>query len=348
MSAPLTANPEPAKFDSGIFGDIYVTGALTGLGYTQNNVVPGDRKSRVDIGNAQVFIQKTDGPFQFFVQGGGYSIPVIGVPYARAEDTTKATFGLVPYAFAKFVPSENFNIMVGKLPTLIGAEYTYTFQNTNIQRGVVWNQENAVNKGVQVNFSNGPLSASVSLNDGFYSDKYSWLTGLVAYAFDSNNVLAVAAGANLSKTGRVSGATPLAQNNQDIFNVIFTHTSGPLTITPYFQYNRVPAIPSLGLMDKSSTTGFALLGKYSFNENFSLAARGEYIASKGRSVNLLYGAGSDAWTATVTPTYQIGRYFIRGEVSYIKATDITPGLAFGPNGDKRSQTRAMVETGVLF
>jgi hypothetical protein len=348
MTPPLTANVNPNKINAGPLGEIYITGAVTGAAYFQSKETAVDKESRVDITNAQFFIQKTDGPIQFFVQGGGYSIPVIGVPYARAEDTTKATFGLIPQAFVKFVPSENFNIMVGKLPTLYGAEYTFTFQNMNINRGVLWNQENAVNKGVQVNYANGPLSMSASVNDGFYSDKYSWVTGLVAYAFDSNNILAVSGGANLSKTGRASGATPVAQNNQDIFNVIYTHTSGPLTLIPYFQYNRVPAIPTLGLPTKSSTTGFALLGKYTFSENFSLAARAEYINSKGKDVSLLYGPGSNAWTATVTPTWQMGTFFVRGELAYMKLSDITAGFGFGANGDKKSQVRAMVETGLLF
>jgi len=31
--------------------------------------------------------------------------------------------------------------MAAKLPTLIGAEYTFTFENMNIERGLLWNQE---------------------------------------------------------------------------------------------------------------------------------------------------------------------------------------------------------------
>ncbi len=127
-------------------------------------------------------------------------------------------------------------------------------------------------------------------------------------------MLAVAAGGNLSETGRVSGATPLIQNNQDIYNVIFTRTSGPLTLTPYFQYNKVSAIPGLGITSRGSTTGVALLGKYSFNDTWSLGFRGEYIDTKKGTTNMLYGPGSSAWTLTATPTYQAKTFFVRGEV----------------------------------
>ncbi len=50
------------------------------MAYTQNHAGPGDKKERADITNAQVMIQKTDGLFQFFVQGGGYSIPSWACP----------------------------------------------------------------------------------------------------------------------------------------------------------------------------------------------------------------------------------------------------------------------------
>ena len=204
MSAPLAANPEPSVVDAGPLGDIYVTGAVTGLGYIQNNRLGGDKKARADVANAQVFIQKTEGLVQFFIQAGGYSIPTIGVPYAEANDTTKSTFGVIPQAFVKIAPTENFSIMAGKLPTLIGAEYTFTFQNTNITRGVVWNQENAVNRGVQLNYAAGPISASVSVNDGFYSEKYSWVSGLVAFTVDDSNVIAVAAGLSPNASQAIS------------------------------------------------------------------------------------------------------------------------------------------------
>jgi hypothetical protein len=348
LTVPLSANPNPTVINTGILGDVYVTGAVTAVAYTQTNTIAGDNKDGIDINNAQVFIQKTDGVIQFYAQAGIYAMSTLGFPQAEAVGQTDATFGALQVGFVKIVPNDNFNIMVGKLSTLIGAEYTNSFQNMNITRGQLWNQENAVNRGVQVNFASGPISASVSVNDGYYSNKYSWVSALVAYTIDPNNVLAVVAGGNTDNTGRVSGATPLLQNNQDVVNVIYTHTSGPLTLMPYFQYTRVPAMPEYGVTESGSTTGFALLGKYSFNDSFHLAARGEYIKSKNSSTNLLYGPGSKAWTFTVTPTLTLGRAYIRGEVAYIRASDFAAGSGFGAAGNKRSQTRALVETGVLF
>jgi hypothetical protein len=50
----------------------------------------------------------------------------------------------------------------------------------------------------------------------------------------------------------------------------------------------------------------------------------------------------------VTPTFQYNYFFARGEVSWVKANNITAGLGFGSSGTNTSQTRLLIETGILF
>jgi hypothetical protein len=329
--------------------NILIGGALTGLGYTQNHSIAGDKKSRGDLTNAHIFVEKADGPVQFYVQAGGYSFPTVGVPYFTMEDTVEATFDWIPMAYATFAPVDGFSVSIGKLPTLIGAELIQTYQNSNITRGQLWNQENIFNHGVQVNYAGDAFSLSVSVNDGYLSKQFSWVTALATIPINDNNTLALAAGANLSSgSGKTRSMTPLLQNNSEMYNVIWTYKNGPLTLTPYFQYTHIPAIPRLGIRE-GSTTGAALLLNYVFNDNFSLGARAEWIDSKkATTTNLLYGVGSGATTLTLTPTFQIDRYFIRGEVAYIGLNDFARGSGFGAAGNTKSQTRLMVETGLLF
>ena len=352
MTEPLAANPNPTSFDTGALGTWYVTGAITGLALSQDHRFPGDRKALSDFSSVQVFIQKTSGPLQFFVQVGGYSMPALGTAYLSAHKTIDAFYGAVPQAFVKYAPNDHFSVMAGKLPTMIGAEYTFTFENMNIERGLLWNQENAVNRGVQATYVQGPVTTSVSWNDGFYSNRYNWLWGSLAYAIDKNNALSFIAGGNMGQTARVSAATPLLQNNSQILNVIYTHAAGPWTLTPYLQYTRVPANAELGIVHSASTAGAALLANYAFDSNFSVAGRAEYISSSGSATNgapnLLYGPGSKAWSLTLTPTYQNKLFFVRGELSYVKTSDTTPGFALGQDYGNRSQSRMMLETGILF
>jgi len=348
MAGPLTINPEPLKT-----GSIYISGVASGLAQFQNAVSPGDKPLQSDVSNAQVFIQKIDGVFQFFLQVGTYSLPDIGVPYLRSTIAPYAFYGSFPQGYIKLAPTKNFSIEVGKLPTLIGAEYTFSFENMNIQRGLLWNQENAVNRGVQLNYTAGPVTLAASYNDGLYSNNYNWLWGSLTYAINSSNTLALIGGGSTSITTISTPVTPLYLNNEQIYNVIYTHTAGQWTIQPYFQYTSVPASPKLSTTQEAKTYGGALLVNYAVpNSGFNIPFRLEYINSTGSAAggapSLIYGPGSNAWSVTVTPTYQYKKFFARGELSYVKANSITKGFAMGPVGNDDTQSRALLEVGFLF
>jgi len=139
MPGPLTANPNPMSFDAGPLGPVYLTGAVSGLGLWQNNISPGDQHSLASLSNGQFFFQKIDGLFQYYVQVGAYTIPALGTPYFNTQKATGDFYGPLPMAWAKVAPTDTFSIQGGKLPTLIGAENTFTYQNMNIERGLIWN-----------------------------------------------------------------------------------------------------------------------------------------------------------------------------------------------------------------
>ncbi|MBI1215776.1 MAG: outer membrane beta-barrel protein [Alphaproteobacteria bacterium] len=351
MAGPLAATSSPHHFTAGPLGYVYVSGALGGLGLTQNpHQSDGLPRTTADIGNAQIFVQNASGPVQFFLQFGDYALPSLGTNYLRAAETTEKTFNFLPQAYLKFSPTDNFSIEAGKLPTLLGAEYTFTYENMNIARGLLWNQENAVNRGIQANYATGPLSFSLSWNDGFYSNRFNWLTSSLAWTVDTRNTLIVTAGGNLGHTGYSSFTTPVAQNNGQIYDLIYTYSDEKLTLTPYLQYTFVPQNAGIGIAHDASTIGAALLAKYALDDQWSLSARAEYIGSNGgaSAPNLLYGYDSKAWSLTVTPAFQKGRYFGRAEASYTRADNITPGAAFGSSGNDHGQARFMIETGILF
>lgn len=353
MSASLAANADPFSLDlPDWFGDaggkIYVGGAVSGLALWQSDPLPGDHDSLADLSNGQIFIQKTDGWLQFYAQIGAYSLPTIGVGYAKASSATPANFGYVPVAYAKLQGQGNwsaFSLEAGKLPTLIGDEYTFTFQNINIERGLLWNLEPAVSRGLQANYTNGPLNISMSWNDGFYSRNLNWLSGLASYGFNGGaDTLALAGGGNL---GGHNGS-PL--NQGDVLNLIYTHTSGNWTISPYLQYVATPSAP---LTRATSEFGAALLATYAFDAHWKLSARAEYETSSGNAAsdapNILgYGAGSRAWSVTLTPTYQYKQFFVRADASYVGTGSATPGDLFGAIGTSKDQERLVLETGILL
>ena len=350
ITGPLQGLP-PAIFEAKPFGKIAVNGFVSGMGLVQNNHVPGDDTRHADLSNGQVFIQKTDGWFQFYVQAGAYTLPSLATPFLGTNDTLTNFYGPIPQAFLKLQAGKNTSFEIGALPTLIGAEYTFTFENMNIERGLLWNQENAVNRGIQVNQTMGKFTASLSWNDGFYSDRYTWLSGSLAYTNGPHSLSFVGMG-NLGQTKFQTLATPV-QNNSSIYNVIYTYTKGPWIIQPYWQYTNVPTNAKIGVVKGASTNGGAILASHAFKHGFSLAGRWEYISSSGSRkdpdvVNLIFGPGRAGTSVTGTPTFQHGGFFVRGDLSWVHANDYTPGAVFGPLGTKANQFRAMAEIGFVF
>lgn len=349
MSGPLQQLP-PAAFDAGPLGKLSVNGVLSGMGLWQSNHVPGDNPTQAALSNGQIIIQKTDGWWQFYIQAGAYNIPILGVPFLSTEKTLSNFFGPVPVGYVKIAPAKNTSIQIGVLPTLIGAEYTFTFQNMNIERGLLWNQEPAVSRGIQLNQTLGKFNASLSWNDGFYSNRYTWLSGALTYASGPNS-LEFVAGGNYGKTAFQTARTPV-ENNGSIYDLIYTYSKGSWVLEPYFQYTRVPTNPKVGIVNGSSTKSGAILLSHSFGHGASLAGRWEYLATTGsvasQSVNLLFGPGSAGLSFTVTPTFQYGGFFVRGDLSWTRATSYVPGDAFGSTGANRNQPRAIAEIGFLF
>jgi len=362
MAASLTANPHPTRFEAGPLGNIFATGALSGLALWQSNPALRDRTAQTDLSNSQLMLQKSDGFFRFYVQGGLYSLPSLGTPYLRAGKATPNNFGWVPLAYATLAPSDNWSIQAGKISSLVGVESTFTFQNLNIERGLLWNPTSSVSRGVQMNHTEGPLTLAFSVNDGFYSGRLSWLSGSTTWTIDKNNTIAFVGAGNTRTTAVSTFATPLIQNNSQIYNLIYTFSSGPWTLTPNLQITYVPHSPSVGILHDAGTFGAALLANYTFGATeklgalslagFSLPFRMEYITATGNTVNnspnLLYGPGSSAWSLTLTPTYQYERFFARGEFSFVAASHTTPGAVFGSGGNNKTQARLLVETGFLF
>ena len=352
MSGPL-ATGIPHELPAGPFGKIEVTGILSGIGLFSNHPFRTGDEGHIDVSNAQVFIQKNSGWFQFFLQGGAYNLPVVGVPFAKTTDTVSGTFGPFPVGYIKLVKG-GFSAEIGSLPTLIGDEYTFTFENMNVERGLLWNQEPAISRGIQLSDSYKKLTVSFSWNDGLYSDRYTSLSGLLAYAINGSNTLTFAAGGNAGVYGKNSGATFVFQNNQQIYNIIYTYIKGSMTLSPYYQYTVVKtdnAVYGTG----AHTNGGALLANYNFKHGFSLSVRPEYIKSSGSvatgDANLLgYGPGTGAFSFTVTPTWVKDAFFLRGDFSAVHLSNFVVGsdVGFGLGGSSTSQIRGVIEAGFMF
>src|SRR5437764_1155174 len=100
VTGPLQELP-PATFEAGPFGTLAVNGVLSGTGLWQSNPVAGDEPTQAALSNGQIFLQKTDGWFQFYVQAGAYTISDLATPFLATDKTLTNFFGPVPQGFIK-------------------------------------------------------------------------------------------------------------------------------------------------------------------------------------------------------------------------------------------------------
>jgi hypothetical protein len=191
------------------------------------------------------------------------------------------------------------------------------------------------------------VSGSLALSDGFYSGELNWLSGALTYTIDPNNSATLLASGNFRHDSENTLATPLALNNGQEVQLNYSYTTGPWNFSPTLQWTYVPKDTNIGLAAEAHTYGAGLTTKYNIDTHWNIAARAEYIDSTG-GTNVAYGPGSKAWSLTVTPTWQQGVFFVRPEASFVKATDTTPGSAFGKNGNDTTQARLLIETGIIF
>lgn len=180
----------------------------------------------------------------------------------RAQPTTESYYNYLPQAYVSLTPNENWSLSVGKMAALGGGESAFTFQNMNIQRGLLWSQTNVITQGMQLNFAEGVFSASLAWNNGAYSDVYNWLGSSFGLKTGDNSNLTVSWTGSMSGNAQNTTATPLLQNNSQIANLIYQYQTDRWSVMPYMQYTYVPMNMAIGINGQSQTLGFALLSVY--------------------------------------------------------------------------------------
>lgn len=353
---PPTPSPAPSP-------PVTTSGIVSGFTFTSDNpnaagaldtASGADLSSRTQLSNALITVAHSSGPLRFSITAGAYNFPVAGVAINPTFQKVANTnlFGYLPNAYVQYVPNARWTISAGKLPTLLGQENTFTFQNINIQRGLIWNMEPVVSNGIRVAYSNANFSAAMEYNDGFYSGTRRAVEGLLGWnptPASSLQFIFIIPDANTPPN-----TTAFIANKRE-YDVMYTQQIGKLQLLPYALWVQSPASTAAGYVKAESAFGAALLADYAFNGALSLGGRFEAVGNAS-SVNdaslnsdlVGYGPGSSATTFTLTPAYKTPHLFVRGEWSHVVANNVFPGLGFGTGGLRTNQTRLGLEVGAQF
>ncbi|AEM48440.1 hypothetical protein Acife_2334 [Acidithiobacillus ferrivorans SS3] len=356
--------PPPLKFNAGPLGYLDVQGVLSGMGFAQTNPATSGGLAGKNFGaamtNGLVSISKPTGLIRFSLTAGAYNYPSLGEPFASAAATTSDNSAL-PMAYLTIAPTKNFSVSIGKLSSLLGYTGTFTYQRMNIEGGFPWFLQYGFTHGIQLNYSYGPLSASVSWNDGYYTNRYNVISGLLTYSLNADNSLSIYADGNAAHTGRIASVnnystngyvnSELALDNSDMYGIYYTYSAKSFALTSEVQYVVTPVNLAFGTTQSSNNISAMIHGDYYLSNHWSLAAGVDYEHSSSTGQAAVdgyyfgYGAGSSALGFMVTPTYSYNGYFLRDEVSYVHLTNYSNG--FGAN-NRPNQIRDILETGFWF
>ncbi len=342
---------------------VTVSGIVSGFTFTSNNANAtgaldtasgADLTSRTQLSNALLTVNATSGKLHFTAVAGAYAFPVVGAainPTFQPQANTNL-YGYLPNAYVQYAPNANWTISVGKLPTLLGQENGFNFQNPDIQRGLVWNMEPVVSRGVRVAYTGAQVSAALEYNDGFYSGTHRAFEGLLGWNPTSSRSLQFIF--IIPDANTPSNATAFIANKRE-YDLMYTQQLGKLQLLPYALWVQSPASSALGYAKNQSAFGAVLMASYAFNGTLSLSGRVETLADSSSTSDFTfnsdlvgYGPGSSATTFTLTPAYKTAHLFARGEWSHVAANNVFPSLGFGAAGLRTSQTRLGLEVGAQF
>ncbi|MCI4459100.1 MAG: porin [Thermocrinis sp.] len=324
-------------------GTFNINGALTVYTIQSNNRTD-DKKTRCDVGSAIISLSKLAEPFGFTLIGGAYATPVVGVGLLKTSKYTDL-FSPIPVAYVEYSPMKRLSIQVGKLPTIIGYESAFTYQNNYIQRGLVWGIQPTINNGVRLTYSTELFFAKLGVNDGFYTLSTSHPKPALEASLGLTPIKDGSIALNVllpDKDSRPNKTTVDGHTNKREINLVASYTLDKLSLGADLLYVEAPKSDKANVPEKAKASGVALHLSYDLKP-FKLSGRVEYVKDNSDGADLVgLGNGNKAWTFTLTPAYTHGPLFLRGEFSYIKADQ-----PFTLNGEK-DQTRVGVEVGLMF
>ncbi|MDQ6929393.1 MAG: porin, partial [Candidatus Eremiobacteraeota bacterium] len=354
-AAPVAASAPPANvtWQTNLSGYTFRTDHpnATGALDTPDGKDPG---SRTDYGNILVSVMRNTGTFRFGATAGEYTFPVVGTalnPTFKAGANTDL-YSYVPIAFVQFVPNDTWTLSAGKLATLIGQESAFTWQNVNIQRGLGWNPEPVVSRGVRAQYTHSRFTGILEYNDGFYSGRLNSLEG--SFSFKASDRVNYTLAFILPPSGSTPNPTTSTANKR-VLDLMTTQIFGKLTLAPYLQWLESPASTANGFGSDERAFYGVMIANYAFGPDWSLAARYESATNGSGALDASpnadlvgFGPGSAATTFTVTPQFKTGHTAIRAEYSSVNLGKFIPGLGFGPHGLDRGQSRLGLEISAQF
>lgn len=379
-AAKALNGPTSIDIDGGPFGDMSLVGGVAGYGYVQSGTADRENKGNsiaqtkpegFELNSMMIQLSKKADPIGFTFQVAAFQAFTLGAGHPKEASLNHFPTGPVRNAYLTIAPLPDLKISAGHMGSLEGYESTFPWNNPTGMNTILYYVTNSNSRGVQAEYSTGPLDVTVLFGDGTDSGVFNYLQLAASYTFDANNVLNFSAGQALGVTGphaysygggTVGDGAELAQNF-NIYSLWYSYTNGNLNLVPEVQYayanpnHRYAASNPGSVIPKfTSNFGAALFGTYGFaNTPYSLGGWVEYADSVGDSSNNYWFLAPRAQIIGVSlaPTWQYKDLYARLDTGYVHVLhgsytgDGRTG-AFGNSGHGKDQFVGMLEAGLVF
>ncbi|MCS7083412.1 MAG: porin [Aquificaceae bacterium] len=309
-------------------------------------ILSGDnfsRKTRYDAASVILSISKSPEPIGFTLTGGAYALPVVGLELSSTAKTTKL-FSPIVLAYLEYAPSKSVSFQVGRLPTLIGYETPFSYQNPTIQRGLVWNSQPVLHHGARFIYSSEGFDLKLGINDGFYT-----------LSKDASLALELGLSLKPSKDAFITFNTLLPQSDAKPNDTSAPSNKRQVNLLAGFSHSNISAGLDIVFIeapksDKAQVPkrAFATAGAIHLTylkDPFKLHVRLEQLkdnSDEGHTDLIGIGDGNSGQSLSISPSYRKGNIFIKTELSLVRAKE-----PFTHN-NKKTATRAGLEVGFLF
>ncbi len=382
-AAQAMSGPTAIQIDGGPLGALQLSGGVDGYGYyltetNSNGYLPYSNKSNgAYVGSGLVELQKTDGVLQFNIElGSNGGTTTLGLAPAQTSISNLSTGPL----FAGYVTVAPTGLPVtvsaGLIPSLEGYESAVDWNNANQFTTALFYVENAQARGVQLNYTQGPITASVQFGDGYDTGVFNFLQALASYAINPTNTLSVFYGGNLGTTGLNAktysagctygstapgcfgtvGTYGSYYSNSQMVGAYYSYTQGNLNVVPEVQYQVAKQNANLLQTKATSNFGAAVFGNYAFGTSpYSLGGWAEYFTSHASSYDnssWFLQPDAEAVGFSLTPTWQYKDLFARADFGYLYLLNKTvPNgnkYGYGNSGSSNGIFQSSLEAGLLF
>jgi hypothetical protein len=347
--------PAPVPIDGGPLGPMEINVGVDGLGYVTSNTPQGIKSDGAQLDTALVNASTTTGILRGDVEVGEYSGLILGYPAGTA---TPGGQNYTPFSplfdgYISIVPNDHIEVSAGQFGTPEGFESGQDWNNYSIFHTMIAYVEPGQSRGVNTNFSYGPVHGVVQFDDGYYSRLFNYLQWLVTYTVCPSLSVTLNGGSHLSVSGpHLSGIGNLLYNNSSLYGGWVTYMAGNFTVTPEVQYVYTSKLNNYAPEENISKTAAnftsAVFADYGFGTSpYSLGGFVEYAsetsarADGGTGDFFGYGPGTTLWGAALTPTWQYKTLFARTDLafSHVNATD---------GAGVKAQFAGVLEVGLLY